>query len=162
MTPTAACRECGEHFRTRRRAIYCSGRCKQAAYRRRCDIRDNIPASARKRRGVGKRRLRPLSAAVSEPQKAVTSAFEVRSATPLPGAVTQAKILQLKQRPAKAKNESVGAVEHRIGPGEYPVNILGGYRWPDAPKLGNIIKTVLWKEVAPLTDLAACDLPEAA
>jgi hypothetical protein len=66
------------------------------------------------------------------------------------------------QPAAKAKNESEGAVEHRIGPGDYPVNILGGYRWPDAPKLGNIIETVLWKEVAPLTDLAAYDLSEAA
>ena len=54
------------------------------------------------------------------------------------------------------------AVEHRIGPDDYPVNILGGHRWPDAPKLGSTIETVLWKEVAPLTDLAACDLPEAA
>ena len=42
------------------------------------------------------------------------------------------------------------------------MNILGGDRWPDAPKLGSTIETVLWKEVAPLTDLAACDLPEAA
>src|SRR6266478_5367670 len=27
---------------------------------------------------------------------------------------------------------SPDAVEHRIGPGDYPVNILGGYRWPAA------------------------------
>jgi hypothetical protein len=55
---------------------------------------------------------------------------------------------------------SGNAVEHRIGP--YPVNILGGYRWPDALKLGDITETILWCEVAPLTDLTGYDLPEAA
>jgi len=54
------------------------------------------------------------------------------------------------------------AVEHRIGPSDSPVNILGDYRWPDAPKLGDITETILWCEVAPLTDLTAYDLPEAA
>jgi len=39
---------------------------------------------------------------------------------------------------------------------------VGGHRWPDAPKLGNISETVLWKEVGPLTDLTAYDFPEAA
>ena len=68
----------------------------------------------------------------------------------------------LKTRLRVVRGSGDPAVEHRIGPDDYPVNILGGHRWPDAPKLGSTIETVLWKEVAPLTDLAACDLPEAA
>jgi hypothetical protein len=68
----------------------------------------------------------------------------------------------LKTRLRVVRGSGDPAVEHRIGPGDYPVNILGGYRWADAPKLGNISETVLWKEVAPLTDLTAYDLPEAA
>jgi len=68
----------------------------------------------------------------------------------------------LKTRLRVVRGSGNPAVEHRIGPDDYPVNILGGHRWPDAPKLGSTIETVLWKEVGPLTDLTAYDLPEAA
>src|SRR2546430_11012050 len=68
----------------------------------------------------------------------------------------------LKTRLRVVRGSGDPAVEHRIGPDDYPVNILGGHRWPDAPKLGSTIETVLWKEVGPLTDLTAYDLPEAA
>ena len=68
----------------------------------------------------------------------------------------------LKTRLRVVRGSGDPAVEHRIGPGDSPVNILGGHRWPDAPKLGSTIETVLWKEVGPLTDLTAYDLPEAA
>ena len=68
----------------------------------------------------------------------------------------------LKTRLRVVQGSGNPAVEHRIGPDDYPVNILGGHRWPDAPKLGSTIETVLWKEVGPLTDLTAYDLPEAA
>ena len=68
----------------------------------------------------------------------------------------------LKTRLRVVRGSGDPAVEHRIGPDDYPVNILGGHRWPDAPKLGSTIETVLWKEVGPLTDLTAYGLPEAA
>src|SRR5262249_35298445 len=68
----------------------------------------------------------------------------------------------LKTRLRVVRGSGDPAVEHRIGPSDYPVNILGGHRWPSAPKLGNICETVLCKEVGPLTDLTPYDSPEAA
>src|SRR5262249_19658786 len=68
----------------------------------------------------------------------------------------------LKTRLRVVRGSGDPAVEHRIGPDDYPVNILGGHRWPDAPKLGSTIETVLWKEGGELTSVTAYDLPEAA
>jgi hypothetical protein len=65
----------------------------------------------------------------------------------------------LKTRLRVVRGSGDPAVEHRIGPGDYPVNILGGHRWPDALKLGDVRETLLWCEVcAPPDD----DLAEAA
>ena len=50
----------------------------------------------------------------------------------------------LKTRLRVVRGSGDPAVEHRIGPDDYPVNILGGHRWPYAPKLGSTIETVLW------------------
>src|SRR5438034_5115931 len=47
----------------------------------------------------------------------------------------------LKTRLRIVRGSGNPAVEHRIGPDDYPVNILGGHRWPDAPKLGSTIET---------------------
>ena len=58
---------------------------------------------------------------------------------------------------------SLDAVEHWIGPGDYPVNILGGYRWPDTkplePKrLATILNAEIgnnWLDLPPATEGAA-------
>jgi hypothetical protein len=84
---------------------------------------------------------------------AVTGAFRGRPGTPLAGAITQAKILQMDQRPARAKIESEDPVEHWIGPGDFPVKILGGHRWSGAIRIGGrVLETVLWCEVCELSD----------
>jgi hypothetical protein len=76
---TAVCRHCAQRFNRQRHTnrhqraggiliasmAYCSSACRQAAYRVRKDINAGIPASARLHR-IGKRRLRPLSASVTE------------------------------------------------------------------------------------------------
>jgi hypothetical protein len=75
---TAMCSTCGDRFARGRysnqhkssrgeivpTSKYCSSACRQAAYRTRRDIRNNIPVSARPRRSV-RRKLRPLSACVT-------------------------------------------------------------------------------------------------
>jgi hypothetical protein len=95
---TAICRHCTKRFDRRRHAnryqhargnliasmAYCSPACRQAAYRVRKDIRAGIPASARRHR-IGKRRLRPLSASVTE-------AINPSPATDLASSVTQPEI----------------------------------------------------------------------
>ena len=85
---TAICPTCGDRFargqysnqhKSSRGEIvptskYCSNACRQATYRTRRDIRNNIPVSARPRR-PGKRKLRPLSACVTNaPLASVTRA----------------------------------------------------------------------------------------
>ena len=58
---------------------------------------------------------------------------------------------------------SPDAVEHRIGPGDYPVNILGGYRWPGTKPLEpQLLATILnaeigdnWLDWPPATEGAA-------
>src|SRR5262249_33426252 len=81
---TAICPTCGDRFargqysnqhkRSRGEIVptskYCSSACRQAAYRTRLDIRNNIPVSARPPRPV-RRKLRPLSAT---PHASVTRA----------------------------------------------------------------------------------------
>jgi hypothetical protein len=76
---TAVCRHCAQRFNRQRHTnryqraggnliasmAYCSPACRQAAYRVRKDIKAGIPTSARRHR-IGKRRLRPLSASVTE------------------------------------------------------------------------------------------------
>jgi hypothetical protein len=47
-----------------------------------------------------------------------------------------------------------GSVEHRIGPSDVPVNILGGgYRWPSAIRIGTALETILRCEVCELSDV---------
>src|SRR5262249_54083331 len=79
---TAICPACGDRFargqhsnqhKSSRGEIvptskYCSSACRQAAYRTRRDIRNNIPVSARPRRPV-RRKLRPLPACVTNTSK---------------------------------------------------------------------------------------------
>jgi hypothetical protein len=47
-----------------------------------------------------------------------------------------------------------GSVEHQIGPDDVPVNILGGYRWPSAIRLGPVVKTILRCEACELSEPA--------
>jgi hypothetical protein len=126
---TAICPTCGDRFtRGQRsnqhktaggeivaRAIYCSRACRQAAYRIRRDIRNNIPASARQRRPV-KRKLRPLSACV-------TNAPGSLPGTDAHASVTWADIPQQNQSPATTKK------------GAYPHILVPDAKWPGMYRL---------------------------
>jgi hypothetical protein len=126
---TAVCPVCGDRFARGRHSnrhkaagrkavawsTYCSRACRQAAYRIRKDIHNNVPASARRRRPA-KRRL-PLFFAC------VTSAPER-----LPGSyphtcVTWAEISQWFQGPATPKKRTL------------PPDIVPDEKWPGMYRL---------------------------
>jgi len=123
---TAICPTCGDRFargqysnqhKSSRGEIvptskYCSSACRQAAYRTRRDIRNNIPVSARPRR-PGKRKLRPLSACVTNAPK---------GRTPL-ASVTRAKIPQQNQLAVTPQKKSL------------PREIVPDAKWPGMYRL---------------------------
>jgi hypothetical protein len=139
---TAVCSHCAKRFNRRRHTnrhqraggnligsmAYCSPACRQAAYRVRKDIKAGIPASARRHR-IGKRRLRPLSASVTE-------AIKRGSGTDLASSVTQPEIPSRIQGAAKAEKTSLPLSqlieievfvphrwEHRISSGGVPIQV---------------------------------------
>jgi hypothetical protein len=113
MSETAVCPVCNERYvRGRHGNRYGSGErikaqrycgkpaCRQRAYRERRDIANNVPTSARKRRGIGRVRLYPRSRAVTQ------GLTETPKGMGLPagrGSVTQAKIHQQNQMSATPK-----------------------------------------------------------
>jgi len=126
---TAVCPICkGRFTRSRYGNRYRSGRqiktqrycgkpaCRQAAYRLRRDIANNVPPSARERR-AGKVRLRPRSSSVTNAQKAFPG-------TEVAGSVTWAEISQQNQWSATPlfKGTALKKLDPRIVPDS---------RWPN-------------------------------
>jgi hypothetical protein len=126
---TAICPTCGDRFararysnqhKSSRREIvptskYCSSACRQAAYRTRRDIRNNIPVSARPRRRV-RRKLRPLSACVTNRPK------DLLRTTPH-ASVTRAEIPQRNQSAVTPQKKSL------------PQEIVPDAEWPGMYRL---------------------------
>jgi hypothetical protein len=139
---TAVCRHCAKRFNRRRHAnrhqrtggnliastAYCSAACRQAVYRVRKDIRAGIPASARRHR-IGKRRLRPPSASVTE-------AIKPGSGTDLASCVTRPEIPSRIQGPSSGEKTPLPLSrlieidvfaphcwEHRISSGGVPIQV---------------------------------------
>jgi hypothetical protein len=139
---TAVCRHCAKRFDRRRHAnryqhargnliasmAYCSPACRQGAYRVRKDIRAGIPASARRHR-IGKRRLRPPSASVTE-------AIKPSSGTDLASCVTRPEIPSRIQGPSSGEKTPLPLSrlieievcgphywEHRMSSGGVPIQV---------------------------------------
>jgi hypothetical protein len=139
---TAVCCHCAKRFDRRRHTnryqraggnliasmAYCSPACRQAAYRVRKDIKAGIPASARRHR-IGKRRLRPLSASVTE-------AIKRGPGADLASSVTQPEIPSRIQRAARGEKTPLPLSrlieievfaphcwEHRISSGGVPLQV---------------------------------------
>jgi hypothetical protein len=126
---TAICPVCGDRFARGRHSnrhkaagrktvawsTYCSRACRQAAYRLRKDIHNNVPASAR-RRQPAKRRL-PL------PSACVTSAPERLPGSYPQTCVTRPEISQRVQGPATPKKRTL------------PPDIVPDAKWPGMYRL---------------------------
>ncbi len=131
---TAICPVCGDRFARGRHSnrhkgagrkpvawsTYCSRACRQAAYRIRRDIHNNVPASARRRRPA-KRRLPPLSACV-------TSAPERFPGSYPHTCVTRPEISQRFQGPATQKKTTLprDIVPDGKWPGMYRIKLPNG------------------------------------
>jgi hypothetical protein len=125
---TAVCPVCNNRFARGRRqnqhrrshaaftaVRYCSSACRQAAYRTRRDIRNNIPVSARPRRSV-RRKLRPLSACVTNRPK------DLLRTTPH-ASVTRAEIPQRNQLAVTPQKKNL------------PREIVPDAKWPGMYRL---------------------------
>ena len=126
---TAICPTCGDRFARGRysnqhkssrgeivaSSKYCKSACRQAAYRRRRDIRNNIPVSARPPRPV-RRKLRPLSARVTNTRK------DLLGTTPH-ASVTRAEIPQRNQSTVTTQKKSL------------PREIVPDAKWPSMYRL---------------------------
>src|SRR5262245_3376954 len=139
---TAVCRQCYKRFNRRRHAnryqcaggnliastAYCSPACRQAAYRVRKDIKAGIPASARRHR-IGKRRLRPLSASVTEAPKAVPGTDLASSVTQpeipsqIQGAVTPEKTILPQSLVIETEMFGPHCWEERVSSGGVPIKV---------------------------------------
>jgi hypothetical protein len=126
---TAICPVCGDRFARGRHSnrhkaagrktvawsTYCSRACRQAAYRIRKDIHNNVPASARRRRPA-KRRLPPLCACVTSAPERLPSSYPHTS-------VTWPEISQRFQGPATPKKKTL------------PRDIAPDGKWPGMYRL---------------------------
>jgi hypothetical protein len=146
---TAICPICGDRFARGRHSnrhkaagrktvawsTYCSRACRQAAYRIRKDIHNNVPASARQHRPA-KRRL-PL------PYACVTSAPERLPSSYPHTCVTRLEISQRIQWPATPKKRSLPPeiVPDGKWPGMYRLRLLNG-RLSDLVNLTRAIDAV--------------------
>jgi hypothetical protein len=140
---TAVCRRCCKRFTRRRHTnrhhhaggalivstAYCSPACRQAAYRIRKDIEAGIPASAWRRR-IGKRRLWPLSASVTEAPKTVPG-------TDIASSVTRPEIPQ--QIQAAATPEKTTLPLSRL----VEIEMFGPHRWEDRVSSGGTMRSNL-------------------
>jgi hypothetical protein len=131
---TAICSTCGDRFargqysnqhKSSRGEIvptskYCSSACRQAAYRTRRDIRNNIPVSARPPRPV-RRKLRPLFACVTNTPK------DPMGTTPH-ASVTRAEIPPQNQLAVTPQKKSLPReiVPDAKWPGMYHLRLLDG------------------------------------
>jgi hypothetical protein len=126
---TRICPVCGDRFArgrhsNRRKAAgrktvawstYCSRACRQAAYRNRKDIHNNVPASARRRRPA-KRRLPLLSACVTSAPERLPGSYPHTC-------VTRPEISQRVQGPATPKKRTL------------PPDIVPDGKWPGMYRL---------------------------
>ena len=145
---TAICPVCGDRFARGRHSnrhkaagrkpvawsTYCSRACRQAAYRIRKDIHNNVPASARRRRPA-KRRL-PLFACVANAPKRLPGSYPHTC-------VTCPEISQWFQGPATPKKRILppDIVPDEKWPGMYRLRLLNG-RLSDMVNLSRAIDAV--------------------
>jgi hypothetical protein len=131
---TAICPVCGDRFARGRHSnrhkaagrkivawsTYCSRACRQAAYRIRKDIQNNVPASARRRRPA-KRRLPLLSACVTSAPERLPGSYPHTC-------VTRPEISQRVQGPATPKKTTLprDIVPDGKWPGMYRIKLPNG------------------------------------
>jgi hypothetical protein len=140
---TAICPVCGDRFARGRHSnrhkgagrktvawsTYCSRACRQAAYRIRKDIHNNVLASARRRRPA-KRRLPPLSACVTSAPERLPGSYPHTC-------VTRPEISQRVQGPATPKKRPYLRTSSRMGSGPactaYGCRTAGSATWSTSP-----------------------------